>query len=70
MLYEKIEEIQTEVIVQKYGLPSRNCLTDLVKIHKLEYEEAKLKHNIQKLFPDNGALQSSSGLFGGDVSTP
>ena len=53
MLFEKIEEIQTDIIVHKYGLPSRECLKDLVKMHDLQFEEAKLRHNIEKLFPDN-----------------
>ena len=59
MLFEKIEEIQTDIIVHKYGLPSRECLKDLVKMHDLQFEEAKLKHNIEKLFPTNGAIASN-----------
>lgn len=30
MLHEKIEEIQNDVLIEKYGLPSRECLTHLV----------------------------------------
>ena len=52
MLLEKIDEIQKEIILQKYRLSSREQFKRLVQFHGLQNKENLLAKNVQKLFPN------------------
>ena len=56
MLLEKIDEIQNEIIIQKYQLPNRESFKKLIDIYGLQKEEGKLAENLKKLFPDLKSL--------------
>ena len=56
MLLEKIDEIQNEIIIEKYQLPNRESFKKLIEIHNLQQQEGKLSENLKKLFPDLKSL--------------
>jgi len=56
MLLEKIDEIQNEIIIEKYQLPNRESFKKLIEIHNLQQQEGKLGENLKKLFPDLKSL--------------
>jgi hypothetical protein len=59
MLLEKIDEIQNEIIIEKYQLPNRESFKKLIEIHNLQQQEGKLGENLKKLFPDLKSLNLS-----------
>lgn len=64
MLLEKIDEIQKEIIIEKYQISSVEAFKRLVMVHRLQEEERLLSINISKLFPaaNSLAVQGGTGL--------
>jgi len=50
-LLEQIDEIQTDVLQDKYHIPNIDVFKTLVSTHDLQNQESLLAQNIRRLFP-------------------